>query len=161
MDYTVNTRGDRSFSVINERGQPVGNMEYTGWWGVNKAQADTLDGNVYRIERIGFWMQTVAVYRNDVPYLTMKAHLGLGLDIFFENGINLKYKKKSVLHTEEQLTDGEGNVVARMYSWFKFAKFNFHYEITVHAPPKDRDAERFLPFLLIYCCKFLRMRRAA
>ncbi len=162
MQYIVTGgSGGRYFEVSNDRQMPVGTIQFSAWW-PNKADVAVNDGTAYNMAPTGFWNTGVAVTKNGAPYADLKYTFGGAISLTFENGQTFFFKKKSFWGGEYILTDREEQELATVTSEFKWSNWGFTYDIDIRTGMSDRDANNMLlPFLMIYCTKYMRMRRSA
>lgn len=160
MQYTVTNHGTRYFEIVNENHEHIGKLEYTNWI-PNNARITIQDLDIYEITRSGFWNTGKQIIKNGVLYAEIKARIGRGLEIVFENGRRYSFRKKGILSHEYVLADEDAGAIGEIRSEFKLSKFNFDYTINVQNEERNRETGWILPFVMIYCIKYMRARRAA
>lgn len=159
MHYTVTNRSSYLIEISNDQGEHIGALEYTGRWVPDKARITTRDHNIYDIAPSGFWQTTRKMIKNGMPYAELKPTYSNGIELFFETGETLSFKKKSFWSSGSYIvTDSEGREIAAITSTLRWKTFNYHYEIETHATLANSETNTVLPFIMVYCSRYLRMR---
>lgn len=162
MHYAVtSTSGGRHLEVSNDRQMPFGTMEYGAWSSSGEADVVVDDGTLYNMTPTGFWNMDVAVTKNGLPYANLKYTIRGIIILTFENGQTFFFKKKSFWGVEYILANSEEQELGTVISEFKWSSWGFTYAIDVHTGIGDRDTNLLLPFLMIYCTKYMRIRQSA
>lgn len=161
MLFTVNNRSSRYFEIQNEQGDNLGAIEFDNWR-FHRAVITTVDNNIYKLVPVGFWQTTTAVTKNDFPFAQMKSNMRGGLTLTFENGLSFIFKRKGILRSEYVLVNNEGtDIVATVQAIYRWRKFSFEYTVELHSGMHDREYSLYMPFLLVYCARYIQMRQAA
>ncbi|MCB9046068.1 MAG: hypothetical protein H6550_08000 [Chitinophagales bacterium] len=161
MQYTVNSRGYNHFEVFNEQDDPVGTLDINSWW-MHKASIATAAGMNYAVAPKGFWQTTFTISRYDVEFVSIKARLGGRVHISFANeNRGYTFRQKSFWGRTFAIYDEDGHEIAEIESGFNWRKWNYNYTIDVHGNTLDKEANQLLPFLMIYCARYIRIRRSA
>ena len=154
MHYT-GSGSNRHIEVMNEREEPVGSMDYPGWF-PSKARITTKEHYVYELAPVGFWQTTIAIKKDGIPYAELKRHWFNSITISFENGKPYAFRRKGIFSGNYILVDDEQREMARIGTKYKWSTWRFEYEIDVHENNLDKDVNAVLPFLLIYYTRYIR-----
>lgn len=160
MHYAVTSTSGRYFDVSDDRQMPVGTIQFSAWW-PNKADVAINDGTAYNMAPTGFWNMDVAVTKSGLPYAILKYTFGGSITLTLENGQTFFFKKKSFWGVEYILANSEEQELATVICEFKWSNWGFTYAIDVHTGMGDRDTNLLVPFLMIYCTKYMRIRQSA
>lgn len=160
MHYTVTSRGNRHFEVANEKHETIGSLDYTTW-APNKAQIVIKNSDIYDLGPTGLLNRAKRITKNGVPYAEIKPDWRRSLLISFEDGKTYKFKRKSLWTSNYILVNEEETEIAMIHVNFKWNNLKFHYKIDVHGEVANRETDLVLPFILLYCTKYMRTRHAA
>jgi len=158
MQYIGEVRNNRSITVFNEQHEELGALIYTSFFS-NRAQITTSDNAMYDVMPTGFWLNKVEITQNGVPYASVKYKLGNGANIFFENGVSLTLRLKSIWRYEYSVLDSDEQEIGNVYVSFKWRTFRYTYEINLSSTTHESRMNIMLPFILAYCTESIRLRR--
>lgn len=160
MIYTAGSMNSRHLTVLNEQQEPVGRIDYNKWWNMYEAEIATRDNNVYYASRENFWLTSVNLTKNGVAYMEMKYNWGAKMVLAFENGRLLTFKKRSMWSIGNYiLLDEYEQEMARVQSYLKLKLMNYSYEMDIYPNSLDKEANEVLPSILVYCTRYLHLRR--
>jgi len=157
MQYLAKVRSNRSITVFDERNEEAGTLIYNSFFS-RKAQITTSDNRIYDVIPTGFWLNKTEITQDGVPYASVKYNLGKGANIYFENGLNLTVRLKSLWRYEYSILDNDEQEVGSIFINFKWRTLSYTYEIELPETPK-LQMNMVLPIILAYCTDYMRMRR--
>ncbi|RYE21849.1 MAG: hypothetical protein EOP51_14615 [Sphingobacteriales bacterium] len=96
-----------------------------------------------------------------MPFGEILANMRGTVEIYFQTGKMLYFRRRSVWRNEFILTDGTRQVIAQLQGKFHWAKLGFDYEIDVYDNRLDREINTLIPFLMTYSAMYLKRRTAA
>jgi hypothetical protein len=161
MQYTVLSGNNLHFEVGNEQGDAIGTFTMS-FWQPAKATITTVYNDVFEIEAAGFWRNRMVMSKNGGFYAEIRSRPFKGLELVFENGRNFYFRMKSFWSMRSyKFVDDQENIVATSSSRYSWKAFAFRYEVDINEALVDRELALTLPYLIIYCTRLVRMRRAA
>jgi hypothetical protein len=160
MQYTASTRGYRKFDLLDDTATIIGRLDYPSVFS-SSAQIIINERQVYDMKVAGFWGTSRQLYKSGVLFATLKANLRGSVEIYFETGKTLYFRRKNIFYNEFIMTDGTEQLLAELRGDFKWRKLSFDYEMDVHTNMLDREINSLIPFLMAYCAMYLKRRTAA
>jgi hypothetical protein len=161
MHYTATNQNYSTLEVTNEQSGTIGRLECNTWV-PKKARIIINNGNTYDVVPAGgFWRSLMSITKNGVAYAELRATPGANITLTFANGLAIIFTRKSIWSGGYIMTDNAENEIASIEANFIWRKFSYQYEMEINANMPDREADLFLPFILLYCTRYMRMRGAA
>jgi hypothetical protein len=161
MHYTVLSGNNLHFEVGNEQGDAIGTFTMS-FWRPAKAMITTIYNDVFEIEAVGFWRNRMVISKNGVFYAEIRSSAFRGLDLSLESGRVFSFRNKSFWSIRSyKFVDEQENIVATSSSRYSWKAFSYRYDVDINEALLDKELSLTLPYLIIYCNRLVRMRRAA
>lgn len=157
--YIITTSAYRRYEVAGDYNRFVGQLDYPSWLS-NNAQVVTKDGIRYDISITGFWRRQMLITKDGVPFAEMRYTWRRSIEIVFNSGGSLLFKRKSIWNHTYALLGSSDQEVASAEVSFNWRKFNFDYTVHISDNSLGKEINLLLPFLLIYCIRSMRARNA-
>lgn len=159
MRYLAKGRNNRSFKVTDEREEPIGELIYTSIFSRN-AQIATNDNVVYDVIRTGFWVNKAEINLDGINIASIQYTLGKGANIWFENGLSLNLRLRSIWRYEYTIRDSDGYEVGNVRVNYAWRTLSYNYEIDLQVNTRDARTNSLLPIIITYCTQYMQYRRA-
>ncbi len=156
MQYIVNNEYSRYFEVATDRNDTVGNLDFSGWR-PTKADLALSDGTTYTIEPLGIWNTTIQITKGDTIIAGMKYNWNASISIMFANGREFTFKRQKRWSGDWLMVNDMEDAIGLLSVSYKWSTMGFDYHLQLE-PDADRQITTLLPFIMLYCVKFMRIR---
>jgi hypothetical protein len=161
MHYTIITYNNNTLEAINEQQQELGTLEYT-FWQPKRAHILLVNGLIYHIEPIGFWLTTMEVTKNGEKYAVVKYNWPSShLVVSFANNTSFIFRRKNILSNTYAAMDLAKNEIGLVQPVFNWKVLGFNYEVDIQDNCADEETTQLLPLLFTYCARHLRVSHYA
>ncbi|MGN6568577.1 MAG: hypothetical protein ACTHJ0_11520 [Flavipsychrobacter sp.] len=157
MRYLAKGRNSRGFKVYDERDEMIGELVYISSFS-RKAQIATNDNAFYDVIPTGFWMNKAEISQDGIVIVSIKHIPGNGTNIWFENGLSLNLRLRSIWRYEYTVKDNDGNEVGNVFVNYVWRTLSYNYEMDLQVNTRDAKTTTLLPIILAYCTHYIRSK---
>lgn len=159
MKYTAKKLRYRHFEIYDDRGIPVGQLNYNLWYSIRTAEI-VVGNNVFNITPGTFFERAAHVTVGDTRVASLIFNWRGNIEIVLENGKKFLFRRERIFGGNFGLYTMEGHEIIEFVSKFKLSNFSYSFEYTTD-DNYEEGRNVLILLAMLYCLNMLRARAAA